>query len=688
MWNTYHAKGLNSVVHMPDLSCVRVGLYDKTQKFLLSDMLWINQDNHEEAYRNIKRFGPHAEDGSYFEIDFCYFDFEFKMVFASDGESFVMELTPKHTETGVKRNDIIFYISPLILWGKPGEISASGNTLKVNSFTIEIQGERDDSVKIYTETLGVPIKTDSTVRLLCNISSKKAESFISEKCENHKSHAAASDGWLRDSSESIWKSLIWNTIYEPVKDRICVPVTRTWCTRNGKGFGSYVLFEWDTFFAGLMAGSISKQLAYQQLESIFAEITEAGMIPNFGSQRGGSPDRSQPPVGSYCVLKLYRQFGDIDLLKKYYPLLLSWNRWWFKHRDGNGDGLLEWGSDPIPNGIERGYFDSGNTHLTAMYESGLDNSPMYDDVVFNEQTHTLELNDVGLNALYALDCQSIAAMADELGKSEEAKLLREEYERVKTLMNSRMYDPEAGMYCNTHWNGEKDYRFSPTNFYPLLAGIADSEQIDAMVHKNLLDEAQFWGEYIIPSISKEQSAYFDQDYWRGRIWGPMNYLVYEGLRRAGKDEVSAKFAEKGLNLFMGEWEGENHIHENYNSITGDGDDKINADPFYTWGALLAYIPICEYIYVAPEGGICFGNMRLPGAKIEAFPMADALYSLNTHGGFSLKRNGKDFITSSKPMLISDYRVDMQKITFKANIPAKDYTVHTQEDITDVTSTYL
>jgi hypothetical protein len=209
-----------------------------------------------------------------------------------------------------------------------------------------------------------------------------------------------------------------------------------------------------------------------------------------------------------------------------------------------------------------------------------------------------------------------------------------------------------------------------------------------MVNKNLLDESQFWGEYIIPSISKAQSAYFDQDYWRGRIWGPMNYLVYEGLRRAGKDEVSAKFAEKGLNLFMGEWEDENHIHENYNSITGDGDDKINADPFYTWGALLAYIPICEYIYVAPEGGIRFGNMRLPGAKIEAFPMADALYSLNTHEGFSLKRNGKDFITSSKPMLITDYRVDMQKITFKANIPAEDYTIHTQEDITDVTSTYL
>ena len=687
MWNTYHAKGLNSVVHLPDLCCVKVSLYDKTQKFLLSDMLWHNQDSHEAIYHNIKRFGSHAEDGSYFDIDFCYCDFVFEMVFACDGESFVMELSPKDTCDDSLRNNILFYISPLILRGKQGTISAEGKTLKLNNFTVQIEGERDDSVNIHTESLGIPIKTNSAVRLLCNISSKEAESLIDEKREEMIKSATVSEGWLRDSSEAIWKALIWNTIYEPIKDRVCVPVSRAWCTRNGKGFGSYVLFEWDTFFAGLMGGTISKKVAYQQLNSIFAEITEAGMIPNFGSERGGSPDRSQPPVGSYCVLKLYHQFDDISLLEKYYPMLLSWNRWWFRHRDGNGDGLLEWGSDPIPDGLERGFFDSGNTHLTAMYESGLDNSPMYDDVVFNEKTHTLELNDVGLNALYALDCRSIACMADVLNKKEDAAMLNAEYNRVKDLMNETMYDPDVGMYCNTHWSGEKDYRFSPTNFYPLLAGIPSPEQVEAMVRKNLLDEKKFWGEFVIPSISKENPGYFDQDYWRGRIWGPMNFLVYEGLRRAGMRKESASFAEKSFNLFLGEWENENHIHENYNSITGDGDDKKNADPFYTWGALLAYLPVCEYIYVAPEGGAEFGNMTLPGAAISGFPMADAIYSLDTRAGFLLRRNGVDFITSSKPMVICDYKAEGQKVSFTVNVSAEDFKVCVQEDIKDVSIRY-
>jgi len=660
-----------------------VSLYDKTQQFLLEDMLWQSWESQDPAYNNVKRFGPHMEDGSYFDLDLFYLDFDFTLSFASDGDAFVMELNP--LQKG--RCDIDFYISPLLLWGKEGTISAGNDTVSVKTaeceYTIKIEGCLDSDVKIYTELLGIPVKADKSVRLLCNISSDTARRLIKEKRAECEKTMHRSGGWLKDASDVMWKALIWNTIYEPVKERICVPVSRAWCRRNGRGFGSYVLFEWDTFFASLMGAALSKQTAYQQIEAICAEVTDAGMIPNFGSQRGGSPDRSQPPVGSYCVLKLYRQFGDRVLLEKYYPLLLKWNRWWFKHRDGNGDGLLEWGSDPIPDGVERGFYDNGGTMLAAMYESGLDNSPMYDDVTYNEGTHTMELNDVGLNALYALDCQSLASMAEILGRDKDAEELSKEYDRMKELINSNMYDSKVGMYCNTFWDGKKDYRFSPTNFYPLLAGIANPEQATAMIERHLLNEDEFWGEFIIPSIAKNAEGYYDQDYWRGRIWGPMNYLVYEGLRRAGKTCESRIFAEKSFDLFMREWENENHIHENYNSITGDGDDKINADPFYTWGALLAYLPVCEYIYISPEGYTQFGNTDLPGAVFNDFPMTDANYSLDTMNGFSLRRNGKDFIISDTQAMLSDYINNNGEVSFTIQTSGKEFVIAKQDDIESV-----
>ena len=63
-----------------------------------------------------------------------------------------------------------------------------------------------------------------------------------------------------------------------------------------------------------MCGTYSKTMAVRQLEAAFAEMTPDGMIPNFGAQRASSLDRSQPPLGSYCLLKLYHQHQDRELV--------------------------------------------------------------------------------------------------------------------------------------------------------------------------------------------------------------------------------------------------------------------------------------------------------------------------------------------------------------------------------------
>ena len=36
-----------------------------------------------------------------------------------------------------------------------------------------------------------------------------------------------------------------------------------------------------------------------------------------------------------------------------------------------------------------------------------------------------------------------------------------------------------------------------------------------------------------------------------------------------------------------------HVHENYNSITGEGCDAKNSDKFYHWGALMSVIAFLE-----------------------------------------------------------------------------------------------
>jgi putative isomerase len=135
-------------------------------------------------------------------------------------------------------------------------------------------------------------------------------------------------------------------------------------------------------------------------------------------------------------------------------------------------------------------------------------------------------------------------------------------------------------------------RLSPTNFYPLLAKAASQEHAQSMI-KHLLNRDEFWGDWIMPSIAYNDPAFKDQNYWRGRVWGPMNYLVYLGLLNYDDASVRKEFAEKSYALFLKEWREKGHVHENYNAITGTGDDVASSDRFYHWGALLGYIEYLE-----------------------------------------------------------------------------------------------
>ncbi len=98
---------------------------------------------------------------------------------------------------------------------------------------------------------------------------------------------------------------------------------------------------------------------------------------------------------------------------------------------------------------------------------------------------------------------------------------------------------------------------------------------------------------MIPSIARNDPAFKDQDYWRGRIWGPMNFLVYLGLQNYDDSAVRKDFAQKSYDLFLKEWKENGHVHENYNAITGGGDDVNSSDRFYHWGALLGYVEYLE-----------------------------------------------------------------------------------------------
>ena len=96
------------------------------------------------------------------------------------------------------------------------------------------------------------------------------------------------------------------------------------------------------------------------------------------------------------------------------------------------EGLLSYGSH-----VTKNPFNEPTVHSkrTAGYESGMDDSPMYEGVPFSNEKNTLELQDVGLNSLVIADCLALTDMALTLGRTAEA----EELEKRASMLSNGLH---------------------------------------------------------------------------------------------------------------------------------------------------------------------------------------------------------------------------------------------------------
>jgi putative isomerase len=582
-WNTWNTYSFLSHVYLPDGLSVNFYLSDKKSGELLKNtFVWAGVKDKEVIWP-----GPHAIDGSYTELMIWWKENAAEIKTATIGNDFVAAIIPADTA----KNDGNLVIHPSMLWNRPGEIVRTGNILsaKVSGKIVSVNViseagkiEVNDSI-YYNISLKKPIYL-STGKPLSVEQIKKVLHDNYEVMETEKEKRGIS----KDAFDAMQTIMAWNVIYDPEKDRMITPVSRMWNT----GWGGYVLFCWDNYFASYMYTAVSRRHALANAIEITNEITENGFVPNFAAAGNiKSRDRSQPPVGSMMVKEIYRAYPEKWFLAEVFDKLLTWNRWWPEHRDDNG--LLCWGSEPyrmVPN--QKTTYEMNNMQA-AKFESGLDNSPMYDGIAFDTITHRMKLADVGLTSLYIADCKALADIAMELGKKDIAgELTKRAGKYSKSLQ--KLWNNEEGIFLNKNsGNGEFSHRISPTNFYPLIAGVATQDQAETMMQKNFYNPEKFWGEWIMPSITRRDTGYKDNEYWRGRIWAPMNFLVYLGLCNYDLPAARKDMSEKSMKLLMNEWLTKHHVHENYNAETGNGDDNQSSNAYYHWGALLGMIQMIE-----------------------------------------------------------------------------------------------
>lgn len=582
-WNTWDTRSVLSHVLLPAGFSINLRLVSHQTGDTLNEALPGRGDDGAKE-RVIP--GPHAWDGSYTEVVVEWQSIRIRVQTAAEGHDLFLLVSPMRRSPG----DALV-LDPQMLWGKPGEIRIQDSRIRADTPS----GPTELAV-----AAGRHLATDGNWKFslaepiaITTDPSKMAEEIgeIILKAEVRWAARRSKYPEAPDAYEAVQTVLAWNTIYDPGNDRVITPVSRAWST------GGWVLFEWDTYFAAYMLSLDCKELAYANAIAITSEITDKGFVPNYAQPGIKSLDRSEPPVGAFVIREIYRKYRDKWFLEEVFDELLRWNRWWADNREV--DGYLSYGSDPYDYGDTYQWSYGGIGNLKgAKWESGLDNSPMYDDAVYDRMTHQMLLADVGLVSLYVNECRSLSEIAAVLKKTEVAQELDKRAAKYAAMLET-LWDAGSGLYLNKDLlTGEFSHRLSPTLFYSLLAKVPDQKKAERMMKEHFYNPQEFWGEFIMPSIARNDPAFKDNHYWRGRIWAPMNFLVYLGLRNYDLPEARKDMVERSENLLLRSWLGDRHVYENYNAETGRGDDAGSwSDEFYHWGALLGFISLMDKGYV-------------------------------------------------------------------------------------------
>ena len=302
------------------------------------------------------------------------------------------------------------------------------------------------------------------------------------------------------------------------------------------------VWQWDAFFHALAYRHVEKHLAHDQIRIVLDHQREDGMIPDAIHDEGTVTqldhpivaDVTKPPLIAWASYKLYEHDLDREFLDEIYEPIVRWNNWWFEQNDKDGNGLCEYHHP---------------------YSSGLDDSPLWDEGM------PVEAPD--LNTYLYLQQESLAKIADVIGKPEDGEMWRGRAEAMARRLVELAWDEQSGFF-RARASGRPVSVRTPFNLFPLITGQMPPEIMKRLV-AHLTDERQFWSRYPVPTVAMDDPKYDPVKMWRGPTWVNVNYLLIEGLQRSGYADLARELRRRTLDLINSR----DDIYEYYHPVTGE-----------------------------------------------------------------------------------------------------------------------
>ena len=329
----------------------------------------------------------------------------------------------------------------------------------------------------------------------------------------------------------------------------------------GNGFIPHIIFhnESDTYFPG-------------------ADFHKSELHPL--SPKGiKTTGMTQPPVLGFVLKELYDIAEDkndiLDFIKSKIDSIYNNHKYFYDKRDPNQEGLV---------------------YIYHNWESGTDNSPIWDDIwthmnpphykferrdtthvdasqrpsnrEYDHYLHLIEIakahnyddhkiaelspflvQDPLFNAMLIKSNIALIQLYELLSNSsEKIQNLSEWNKKAISRFNTKLFNKELGGYVHYDLRNDVQIEFlTSSSFAPLFAQIPDEERASILI-KTLLDKFGDKNKYLCASFDPNSERFNPKKYWRGPVWINLNWLLYRGVNAYGYKGVAQRIKDDTTTL--------------------------------------------------------------------------------------------------------------------------------------------
>ncbi len=392
-------------------------------------------------------------------------------------------------------------------------------------------------------------------------------------------------------------------------------------TIPGEGLYPYQ-WNWDSAFVALGFATFDAGRAWTEIESLMAAQWPNGMVPHI-IFRTDDPDYfpgptvwgtsaspptsgySQPPLVASVLCRMQAMDGSAAgraRARRIFAKVLRWHRWFHQARDPEGLGIIamahpwEAGRDnsadwdaamSVVNTEGVGEYTRRDTsHVNAEMRPSKEDYDRYLAIVKFGREHSWDdaaiadrgpfwVADVGTTMILLRADKDLSGVAEFLGEAAAAAEIDGWIRRAEEGVG-RLWNPKLGAFCAKDLRtGKFTDAVTSACFLAWYAGAVVGQKADRLLghlHR-FLDNNR----YAVPSLDPEHALFNPLRYWRGPSWSVINFLIGEGLRESGHDDLAERMVRDTRRLI--ETSG---FYEYFCPLTGRGCGGAN----FSWTAAI------------------------------------------------------------------------------------------------------